>query len=126
MAKQSTANGFTLKEMLIVLLILCMLSRVSIPRYDPLSLGMKKIQEACLQAQMQAYITKTKVPIEISRSEAYFGQLWMKFDQFVCEPYAFHYNEKGNISKGGRLFCSAGQNQKSIVFQIGMGRMRIE
>lgn len=75
---------------------------------------------------MQAYSTKKKVPIEIFRSEAYFGESWMKFDHFVCQPYAFHYNEKGNISKGGRLSCSADQKQKSIVFQLGMGRMRIE
>jgi len=119
-------NAFTLKETLVVLLIVMILSSFSIPRASN-KLVINKIEEACLSAQMLAYSYREKQDVAIGEKEADIGRERIVFPaDFVCEPLSFHYNEKGNISKGGTLRCVDGKKSYQLVFQIGMGRMRLE
>ena len=127
MAKPSPNNAFTMTETLMVLLLVGLLSTIVLPRYDATELAARQIKALCLQAQMHAYASKETITVEIGVDSARCGDTRYDFpEKMACTPLAFSYNGNGNISKGGSTTCLGSRSERRIVFQLGMGRVRIE
>lgn len=125
--KRLRTNAFTLFEMLVVLLIVALLSMVSLPKYDPLSLFMEQLKERCVQAQLQAYAGKENIEVRIMEHEVWIDDEIIAIPHSIaCTPLSFSYNANGNITKGGTSQCRSDRKTMKIVFQIGMGRARVQ
>ncbi|EOS60702.1 hypothetical protein C815_01161 [Firmicutes bacterium M10-2] len=124
--KRLRTNAFTFAEMLIVLLIVALLSTLSMPKYDPLSLFMEQLKEKCVQAQLQAYADKEDIEVRIMEHEVWINDETIPVPHpIACTPLAFSYNANGNITKGGTSQCRSDRQTMKIVFQLGMGRVSV-
>ncbi len=128
MEKQKHNNGFTLIEMMIVLLIISILSLSYQPRLDySLSMFMEKVKICCINSQQLAFIEKKDIYVTFSKHSLIYGDEEFIFpDGIVCDEKTFHYNSNGNISTAQTIHCSNQHKEKKLVFQLGMGRIRIE
>lgn len=128
MAKRSRANGFTLSETLVVLLVVFVLAHmVLLPGRNSDMLYVHTLKEACVEAQMKAFSQKRTVDVRFNVNEAHIdGVVYDYPHDMVCTPLSFSYTPNGMITKGGSLTCTNEKETKRIVFQIGMGRVRIE
>lgn len=120
-------NGFTLIEMLVVLLIVSMLGfGLSTKMHCSLYVFMKNLQTLCITAQEKAYVKHRKVYVEIGDS-IYMDDVEYKIPHDIaCDHVSFYYNAKGNISKAMSLHCQNASSQMKLVFQVGAGRVRLE
>ena len=99
-------NGFTLVEMLVVLLIVSMLGfGLSTKMHCSLYVFMKNLQTLCITAQEKAYVKHRKVYVEIGDS-IYMDDVEYKIPHDIaCDHVSFYYNAKGNMSKAMSLHC---------------------
>jgi competence protein ComGD len=90
-------------------------------------LFMQQLQSRCLYVQESSFYTKKDKDVEIQDRQAFFDNDRFSYPKGIsCTPFSFHYNENGNISKAGTVHCQNGKQRKKMVFQLGMGRIRIE
>lgn len=124
MVKPGRTNAFTLAESLLVLLValvvlyLIPITQVSLPQ----RMKMAQVKQACIQAQMKAYLTQKKVSITLFKNGIVVDDKTQWIEGIGCEHALFHYNEKGNISQALSVQCK----QAKLVFQLGLGRVRVE
>ncbi len=122
------SNGFTLIEMLLVLLIVSVVSfGVYAKPVSPLYLFMRHLQSACILAQEKAFANKEVQNVYFASDRIYLNEQSIDIPSSItCTPFSFHYNEKGNISKAHTITCSNDNKSMKLVFQLGSGRVRIE
>ncbi|MDD7281380.1 competence type IV pilus minor pilin ComGD [Floccifex sp.] len=127
MDKHKVHNGFTIVEMLFVLLIVCMFS---IPIQKPkssLTMFMKQMMAYSITMQQKAFETKQEVNVTINKHNALFDEYSVDYPSNIsCTPVSFHYNENGNISKALTLSCYEENKQMKLIYQLGSGRVRYE
>lgn len=122
-------NGFTVLEMMIVLLILSISTLgIQAHSYHPsLSIFMKKMMSYSIVLQEQAYLEKEEKQVDIGSSYAVFDDDVFNYPNGIsCDLQSFHYNEKGNISRANTVTCHQGKESMSLIYQLGTGRVRIE
>lgn len=127
--KCTERNGFTLTESLICLLIICLImlitpgpkNRVSIERF------MSGLENRIVMVQSQSFSEKLPSKIEIRNSSAVFSSGSIRFPAGItCEEASIAFNSRGNIQAGGHFSCSDGFQTRTMVYQIGTGRVRYE
>lgn len=122
-------NGFTVGEMLMVLLIVILLTTISLPVQNPesLTLFMKTVMAKTISVQEKSFAEKQETEIRFESTKAVFDQTVYRYPEAVfCEEKVFSFNEKGNIRKGGTLRCQKKGTVQKLIFQIGTGRVRHE
>ena len=90
-------NGFTLLEMLVVLLIVSILSfGLSTQMNTSLYLFMKKVQTLSITAQEKAYVEHQRIDMSVN-SKINVGDIEYYIPKdIVCDPVSFYYNTKDN------------------------------
>lgn len=127
--KRSVRNGFTVMEMLIVMLIVGILMSMGVNRTPSASLNlfMKQLQSAILTEQFGAFEEREKRQVRIDRHSFKGDAIFFDYPQGItCSPLTVSYNARGNIAKAGTVNCSDGHHFGKLVFQIGAGRVRLE
>lgn len=120
-------NGFTLLEMLIVLLIVSMLSfGLTIKMHSSLYVFMKRLQTICITAQEKAYVEHHKVFVDVGHTIRVDDIEYAIDHDIKCDSVSFYYNAKGNMSKALSLHCHNTNAKMKLVFQVGAGRVRLE
>lgn len=127
--KQRVPNGFTLLEMLIVLLIVSILLKsITLPtKNESLSLFSRNLLLNIQTEQFKAFESRQNRQFVIERN--YYQTLKEKVNypaSITCTPQVLLFTSKGNISKGGTVVCNQGAKQVRLVFQIGTGKGRID
>ncbi len=122
-------NGFTLAESLICLLVICLLmvivpakkTRVSVERF------MSELENRIVMVQSQSFSEKQPSKIEIRNSSAVFSSGTIRYPAGICcEEASIAFNSRGNIQAGGHFSCSDGSQTRTMIYQIGTGRIRYE
>ncbi len=122
-------NGFTVVEILIVLLVMGVMMSLGYARIPAASLNlfMKQLESAILSEQFAAFESREKREIQINRSSFQGNEMQFTYPRGItCSPLNLSYNARGNIAKAGSVNCSDGHHRSKMVFQIGAGRVRIE
>lgn len=127
--KAAAENGFTILEMLLVMLVLAVLLQLAVPASSSATLSMFS-RNLLLQIQREQFLafeqrSTRKVAIdehflETETSKAAYPET------IVCSQQVLLFNERGNIAKGGTVTCAAGSRSVRLIFQLGSGRGRIE
>lgn len=129
MEKRVYSNGFTMVEVLLVLLIVLVLSLASVQvrTVDSLSVFMEKMMAKCVLLQEEAFITKETKYVQIMAHGTYFDDEYFEYPSSIsCSSISFFYNAKGNISMANTLTCSNTNSKRKLIFQLGSGRVRLE
>lgn len=129
MDKPKVVNGFSILEVLVIMLIICVFTfQFSTMLVSPsLPIFMEKMMQLSTMAQEKAFIEKEKKEVEIHENWAKFDDTILSYpSQISCSSTSFHYNAKGNINKGGSITCQENGTEKKLIFQIGSGRVRLE
>ncbi|MGN1344785.1 MAG: prepilin-type N-terminal cleavage/methylation domain-containing protein [Traorella sp.] len=119
-------NGFTLIEMLFVLLIICITSSLTLFQINQNeSLKFNYLKEKLHLSQLDSLINHRQNTIEIFKTTLYINDEEYDLYPLECESIYFHYNEKGNISNACTIRC---ENKKKyeIRLQLGTGWMIYE
>ena len=127
MAREWHSNGYTLIEMLFVMMILLIFSIPMSIMKPSLELFMKRLLFYSVSMQEKAFAEKREVDIEIDKEEATFDLFLFRYPNGItCTPISFHYNAKGNVSNAFHVTCSNAKDTKKLVVQLGSGRIRVE
>ena len=120
-------NAFSLLEMLMVLLMISIFSISFMIPKDNLTIFMDQMLMYSVISQEEAFIEKKDVNVTIENHYAQFGNITFEYpDSIACSIKSFHYNSKGNISSANTVTCSNGTTSKSLIYQLGSGRVRID
>ena len=120
-------NGYTLMEMLVVLLIVTLFSIPVSLQKDHLILFMKKMKMYSIAVQCNAFQLKEVKTIRIGNKEALFDDKLFHYpDTISCSSVTFHYNENGNISQALSYTCKDSSHKMKMIYQLGSGRVRYE
>ncbi|MGM9946701.1 prepilin-type N-terminal cleavage/methylation domain-containing protein [Floccifex sp.] len=127
MDKPVVNNGFTIIEMLIVLLILVCFT-IPFVKPDPsFDIFMKKMRIYSIICQEKAFLYKQNQNVSIQEHQAVFDDFVYVYPETItCEPVSFHYNSNGNISQALSYSCQSLTQQKTLIYQLGSGRVRYE
>ena len=121
-------NAFTMLETMFVLLILTVFTWLSIPpSFSSVNLFAKRVMAYSVLTQEKAFVEKSEKEVRIETHKAVFDTIELEYpSRITCDPYTFHYNAKGNISRANTIKCYEGERTISLIFQLGSGRVRIE
>ena len=120
-------NGFTIVEMMVVLLIVLVLAVFTASvKPVPLVVFMKTMESSILEQQGKAYAMNEERHLEITGNALRTEDGETGFPSgTVCTPFSWHYTGNGTISQGGTVNCTNGDENRSLVFRIGAGRVTI-
>lgn len=128
-ARPLKANGFTILEMMVVLLIVSILlstTQLSV-KPDGLSLFSKNLLLTIQSEQFKAFETRQSRQIIIDQHHYETQEAKINYPSSIsCTPQILRFTNKGNISKGGSITCTQGAKQIRLVFQLGTGKGRID
>lgn len=140
-------NGFTLIEMLLVLMIISVFTALSIPHIEKVAevkrenYMIEQLTEDILYAQQYAMAYKTAVQVIFDQGQAHYHIIEMGErqrvlierslpDKWIFElatlqmPLAFLAN--GNVNKAGTVFIKNNTRGYKIVFLLGKGRFYVQ
>ncbi|WP_300965389.1 prepilin-type N-terminal cleavage/methylation domain-containing protein [Faecalibaculum rodentium] len=120
-------NGFTIVEMMLVLLMVSVLALFTASvKPVPLVVFMKTLESSILEQQVKAYAMNEERHLEITGNALRTEDGETGFPSgTVCTPFSWHYTGNGTISQGGTVNCTNGEEDHSLVFRIGAGRVTI-
>ena len=120
-------NGFTIVEMMLVLLMVSVLALFTASvKPVPLVVFMKTLESSILEQQVKAYAMNEERHLEITGTSLMTADGETSFPpDIVCSPFSWHYTGNGTISQGGTVNCTNGEEDRSLVFRIGAGRVTI-
>ncbi|MGN1277248.1 MAG: prepilin-type N-terminal cleavage/methylation domain-containing protein [Floccifex sp.] len=127
MDKPVVNNGFTIIEMLVVLFILLCFSIPFVKPVSSFDIFIKKMRIYSIICQEKAFLYKQNQTVTIQEHQAIFEDfIYVYPDEFTCEPISFHYNANGNISQALSYRCQSLHQEKTMIYQLGSGRVRYE
>lgn len=120
-------NGFSMVQMLFVLLIVCVLALQARPYRPSLHVFMKQMLNESILMQEKAMKDKVDVVVKWEEKRVLFDGRVIEYPSSIsCSSVSYHYNPKGNISKACSIVCTDGKVSRKLVFQLGFGRGRLE
>lgn len=125
MAKLSCANGFTLLEMVLVMLVVSVVGITAVPPSSSgFSLFMTELENRIVAEQVKAYNGQCRRTLSITGHSLITESGTFSFpDGYGCTPFDWHYNASGSISTAGTVSCTGDGTSKDLVFRLGAGRI---
>lgn len=128
MVKQKHNDGFTLIEMLVVLLMVSMMlllyPTMRNVNTSMLSAHMETFKTRLLMIQQSALLEKKRMDVSLLQNTMVVNGE-MEYIPVSCYQQ-FSFNESGNVSRAMSITCSLNQQQKTLVIQLGSGRMYVK
>ena len=130
----SSNKGFTLIEMLFVLMVICILSTLTMNLHLPQKSDDVMINEISFiinQAKTNAMIYKESVTLEFTNNNLlvtsnHFNDNYTLPENASFEEYSFTYNEFGNIKTAKKISFCVNKNEYFFVFQVGSGSFYVK
>ncbi|MBF0580584.1 prepilin-type N-terminal cleavage/methylation domain-containing protein [Erysipelotrichaceae bacterium RD49] len=122
-------NGFTMLEMLVVMLIVVILAGSINAGHQDSSLGLfgKNLLHTIQIEQYQALAQRESRSIAIDAQSLDTPTSHQRYPSGIsCSAQVITFNANGNISKGGSVTCRKSTQTIRLIFQIGSGKGRIE
>ena len=121
----SINKGFTIIEMMITLMIICMIMLLTIPikSISKQSYEIQQLQLLLMQYQNEADYSNQKIKVVIDGNDVYFNDKHVIFHHLNANYVHFSYNEVGHISNA--LTITFKNSSKKIVLQLGSGNSEI-
>lgn len=127
-------RGFTLIEMLFVLMIICLLSSLSITIYIPHktdAICVQEISHFFSNAKLYAMVHKQKIMIDINSHIISYSINQKNYQYQLMEGtsidnYELSFNEYGHIQGAKTLTYHGLEDDYSFVFQVGSGYFYVE
>ncbi|MDR7072716.1 competence type IV pilus minor pilin ComGD [Fictibacillus barbaricus] len=136
--------GFSLIEMIIVLLIISIIGTVAIPKFDAFQKNRKTeyfiaaFQKDLLHIQQRAIMDGSTYRLIINNDDHFYEIRGYKtgkpvkksFPEFITfvnysMSLIIQYNQFGNINRAGTLYVHSGNHTYKMVFQIGKGKFYV-
>lgn len=122
-------NGFTMLEMLVVLLIVVVLAGSFSVGHQANSLGLfgQNLLHTIQIEQYQALATRQSRTIALDVESLDTPTSHQRYPSGIaCSQQVITFNANGNITKGGSVTCRKSMQTIRLIFQIGSGKGRIE
>lgn len=130
MDKQKAINGYTMVEMIIVLMILSILMSVSFlftPKQTTLHFFMRQLRDYYLIAQLEAIQNHEEKRFDVSEDGFSLGDQFISNPRgIVCDPQSFLIYPSGNVNHAGTIRCYQDQFQVALTIQLGSGHAQLK
>lgn len=131
MVKLVSNKGFTLIEMLLILMVLSMLI-VLFPVVHPqkaiqLQYEMQTMKQLLLETQMHAWMHHTEEQVSIHASSiSYLGKTYQLANGIQCDPAIVKYYDNGNIAQAKTIRCSCDGANRRLILELGSGSIYVK
>lgn len=130
MVKLKATKGYTMLEMIVVLMIIAVLLTVSGSHgihQGNLHFFMMELQDHYVQLQLEAIQSRCTRQFEVHNTEVVLHHKTIAIPKGVsCDIQDFLIYPSGKVNHAGTITCFSGKQKRKLVIQLGSGHAQVE